>query len=105
MTSRGAILLSRFGRGEQFQIVGVGLVLAAVPIPPTAAWKLQPGRLILVVLTEILADVAHDHGEFFCFALLVQGNAKSRQAVDGQLGAVAVEEVAHPGRGFVDSGE
>ena len=57
--------------------------------------QVQVGGLVLVVLDDELADVPQDHRQLVGFVLLVQGEAEHRQAVDGELRAVAVEEIAH----------
>ena len=56
----------------------VGFVLAAVPIPPDVLRQVQVGGLIFVVLDDVLADIAHDHRELFCFVLFMEREAKVR---------------------------
>ena len=46
---RGQLALG-IGPRQQLQVIGVGLVLAAVPVPPVALGQLELGRLVLVVL-------------------------------------------------------
>ena len=85
------------GAGEELEVVGVRLVLATPPVPPAIGGQLEPSGLILVVLLDILADVLHDHGELVVLALFLERDAEHGQTVDREIGAVAVEEVAHLG--------
>ena len=100
---RGSFALG-VGLGEQLQVIGVGLVLAAVPIPPIAAGQIEPGRLVLVVQHQVLLDIPQDHRQLVLLALFFQGDAVHRQRVDRQLDPVAVEEIKHLGvlHGAVD---
>ena len=68
----------RIVRHEQLEVVGMGLELAAVPVPPVAARQIEVGGLVLVVLDQVLADVPQHHGEFFGFVLFFEREAVER---------------------------
>ena len=78
------------GLREQLEKIGVGFVFAAVPAPPITVGQAEPGRLVLLVLLDVLADVSHDHVEFFLFALFFQGDSVHGHRVNGYFRAVAV---------------
>jgi hypothetical protein len=80
---------------QQLQINGHGFVVAAVPVPPAVLWQSQPGRLVFVVLFEKLFDVLDHHVSTFGILLFVQHETCQRQAVDGQMAAIAVEIIGH----------
>jgi len=82
-------------RGLFLEIVGVGLELASVPVPPLPAREVEPGGLVLPVLDDVLADVPHHHRQFLGPLLLVQGRPEERQGVDREAGAVTVEKFPH----------
>ncbi len=78
---RGHLAL-RIGPGEQLQVVGVGLVLAAVPVPPVPARQVEPGRLVLVVLADVLVDVPQRScPSFSCLAFCFVCRARPNMAM------------------------
>ena len=75
----------------------MGFIFAAEPVPPITGGQTEPGGLVFVVLLDVLADVSHDHVEFFLFGLFFQGNAVHGHRIDGKFCSVAIEEFEHVG--------
>jgi hypothetical protein len=54
------------------------LDLAAVPIPPESLGHVEISGLVFVVDDDVLADVAHDHGQLLGFTLFLEREAVER---------------------------
>ncbi len=86
----------RIGQSQQFEVIGLRFILAAVPAPPVpAVLQIQIGSLIFIVDHQVLSNVSHQHVALLDMVLYMQRHAEHGHAVYRKLGSVAIQKFPH----------